>query len=740
MVSSATEPKTYPTTVGEVLAGIRSGKWAKLVNRVRDGYAKAYQTAVEEGNPDPAAAAKKAVHRRKLKLPAVTFSGAFSRREDSAIESHSGVLCIDLDNCEDCASMRARLASDPFIQAAFISPSGTGIKALVRITSDAGAHVRSFAAARKHFKDAYGVSIDESCKNLSRLCYVAHDADAFVRKENARLLEPLKTETPQAPEKSEAPPAAPREGPILDGLMVLPKDGLITNSKSAATIFEKISEREPPAMFTRSGNVVTIKETVSSTGTTALSIEDISADAFRSEVEKYGTVFAWRKGLHDKMVLTTDALISVDTAKVLLASRERLRLPPLSMIHRCPILVEKDGKPALLGKGYYRVLGGRYIASNVNDIVIMPIEKAVALILELLDEFSFAEPSDKSRAVAGIITPALRFGGLLRCHFPALLIEADQSQAGKGTLVEIIQRLYGELGGLTAKRKGGVGSFDEDLSNQLLRGRPFIPIDNVRDSLDSEFFEHCLTCPFGATISARVPHRRAVDVDPNRHIFHLTSNKFEATQDLANRSCVVRIKKRPGHKWKTFEDGRLLEAHLEANPWPYLSAVYSIAAQWVARGKQRNENELRGEGRFRELWQVADWIVQKVFSLPPVLDGHEKIQRRVASAGQSWARAIGNLLQTEGMLGTELSASQLAELASNAEDAAGAKIPGVPAQATDAEKAIRVGIIMAPLFKTAPQAEIDVFRITRIERDEERPEHRDILFRKFYVFSLLGGQ
>jgi hypothetical protein len=87
MVSSATETKTCPTTVGEVLAGIRSGKWAGPVKRVRDHYAKAYETAVEEGNPDPSAIAKRAVHRRKRDLPAVTFSGAFSRREDSAIES-----------------------------------------------------------------------------------------------------------------------------------------------------------------------------------------------------------------------------------------------------------------------------------------------------------------------------------------------------------------------------------------------------------------------------------------------------------------------------------------------------------------------------------------------------------------------------------------------------------------------------------------------------------------------------
>ena len=96
----------------------------------------------------------------------------------------------------------------------------------------------------------------------------------------------------------------------------------------------------------------------------------------------------------------------------------------------------------------------------------------------------------------------------MRCHFPVVLVEADRPQAGKGTLVEAIQRFYGELCELTGKRKGGVGSFDEDLSRQMLRGRPFIPIDNIREALDSEFFEHALTCPFGATIAARVPYKR----------------------------------------------------------------------------------------------------------------------------------------------------------------------------------------------------------------------------------------
>ena len=124
MVPSATETKTYPTTCGEVLAGIRSGKWEKPVKRVRDRYVKAHQEAVEEGSPDPAIVAKKAANPLKRKLPAVTFSGEFSRREDNALETHSGLLCVDVDHCDDCAGMRASLANDPYVQAAFISPTG----------------------------------------------------------------------------------------------------------------------------------------------------------------------------------------------------------------------------------------------------------------------------------------------------------------------------------------------------------------------------------------------------------------------------------------------------------------------------------------------------------------------------------------------------------------------------------------------------------------------------------------
>ena len=116
--------------ISDVLEGIKSGRWREPVGQVRKAYARAYETAVKEANPDPYKVAKDAVNSLKRRLPGVTPSGRFAKRASTEILVHSGILCVDVDKVDDPALLREKLKSDPFVLTAFVSPYRARTKSL----------------------------------------------------------------------------------------------------------------------------------------------------------------------------------------------------------------------------------------------------------------------------------------------------------------------------------------------------------------------------------------------------------------------------------------------------------------------------------------------------------------------------------------------------------------------------------------------------------------------------------
>ena len=127
-----------------------------------------------------------------------------TQRANEHIITHSGLLCLDIDHLEDGVLLKRALASDDHIQAFFTSPTGSGLKVLLRIEPNKESHERSFLAAQKYFREHYNLKID-NCKDLARLCFVSHDEDIFTREQDATLLEPLPLEP--KPEPTPPPPA-----------------------------------------------------------------------------------------------------------------------------------------------------------------------------------------------------------------------------------------------------------------------------------------------------------------------------------------------------------------------------------------------------------------------------------------------------------------------------------------------------------------------------------------------------
>src|SRR5262245_59565367 len=118
MVSKATETVCYRELPRTLLLKIKNGAWKAQVESVRAALA-------TQG--------KDAANALKLGLPAVMFSGKFSKRKATALEQHSGLVCADLDNAGDNpAAVLDQIATDPHCAYTFISPSGTGVKALFR--------------------------------------------------------------------------------------------------------------------------------------------------------------------------------------------------------------------------------------------------------------------------------------------------------------------------------------------------------------------------------------------------------------------------------------------------------------------------------------------------------------------------------------------------------------------------------------------------------------------------------
>jgi hypothetical protein len=116
--------------------------------------------------------------------------------------------------------------------------------------------------------------------------------------------------------------------------------------------------------------------------------------------------------------------------QLILKTKQRFDLPPVQLVTSSALFVEREGKIEVLNKGYHDSLGGTLVTKR-HKITEIPLEDAVPALLALLDDFLFADPSDKSRALAGLCSPSLRLGELLRCDFLLDMAEAEESQSGK---------------------------------------------------------------------------------------------------------------------------------------------------------------------------------------------------------------------------------------------------------------------------------------------------------------------
>lgn len=111
-----------------------------------------------------------------------TFSGMFQIRNDKALVSHSGLLCIDFDHLQSVDLLRNQLLQDEYFdtQMLFVSPSGDGLKWIIAIDTKQSTHSNYFAAVANYILQTYGVEVDKSGRDISRACFLPHDPMAYI--------------------------------------------------------------------------------------------------------------------------------------------------------------------------------------------------------------------------------------------------------------------------------------------------------------------------------------------------------------------------------------------------------------------------------------------------------------------------------------------------------------------------------------------------------------------------------
>jgi hypothetical protein len=174
-ITNTDEP--HYITIQDALQRIKEGKSKDKVDQVRSGESKVKKT-----------------------LPVALFSGVFDGRRDEQIKGHSGLVVLDFDHI-DVMDYKALLGTDQYIRACWTSPSGDGLKALVRITNPER-HRDHFRALQAYFDRTYGLEVDPSGINVSRACFESYDPD-IIDNENPESFGAMLSEGVQHEEKTE---------------------------------------------------------------------------------------------------------------------------------------------------------------------------------------------------------------------------------------------------------------------------------------------------------------------------------------------------------------------------------------------------------------------------------------------------------------------------------------------------------------------------------------------------------
>ena len=150
-----------------------------------------YKTEVEEIRNLIAQGNKAEADNKKKQLLAFTPSAVFTeKRQMPFLEMYSGFVHLDFDKLtpEQLQTAFAIISKISYTSLCFISPSGNGLKVFVEVSTELEYHDIAYLQVQKYYEDATGLKADPSCKDVTRLCFMSHDPNAYRTIQNEKFI------------------------------------------------------------------------------------------------------------------------------------------------------------------------------------------------------------------------------------------------------------------------------------------------------------------------------------------------------------------------------------------------------------------------------------------------------------------------------------------------------------------------------------------------------------------------
>jgi hypothetical protein len=159
---------TKNVNIFNVLQSIKDGKYKNQIEKVR---------SLIDDKP-------KRDEEKKKSLQQATFCGTFTTRGNSNLLKFSGFACLDYDQIEAIEELTTKVNDDKYTFSSFLSPSGNGLKVLVKIPPiDNDDDYKSFYVELQKYYDKYGKT-DDATKDIARATFLSYDPDLFINPES----------------------------------------------------------------------------------------------------------------------------------------------------------------------------------------------------------------------------------------------------------------------------------------------------------------------------------------------------------------------------------------------------------------------------------------------------------------------------------------------------------------------------------------------------------------------------